>query len=291
MKWIILAALIFMTACEKGINLPSGTKNTKTAPEPTEPEDGHKPRPKTADIPKETMDILDKNPPEKLLSALPSPEELAQYKEGWKIQKKFNQPENENTIMAQATKNGQSIIVAFGNLFNEKVEAIVNAANGSLEGGGGIDGMIHDKALEAGKDLMKDEAIAYKKFHNIKSLPNGWAMATKPYGLKQFKLVIFTVGPSGQRTPEKELELFSAVYNSMKKASNFGMASIAATAISTGIFGFPKDIASRLFINAALTFFAKNPDSSIKTIYFTNFDEPTVNAVVQGFDEVFELVH
>ncbi len=306
MKWTILAALIFMTACDKKIisaeSITKDSENTETQ-EPDDPQDqppppkdqGPKPQPKKPEDTKAPLDILDKNPPQKLLSSLPSEQELDKFKQGWQIKKSFNQAENENKILARAIKNvdgvEKKIFVTLGDIFNEKVEAIVNAANGSLEGGGGIDGMIHDRALVGGKDLMRKEAIAYKKLHNIGSFPNGWAMATNSYGIKQFKLVIFTVGPRGESTPQKELELFSAVYNSMKKASEFGVSSIAATAISTGIFNFPKDIASRLFIKAALAFFAQNPGSSIETIYFTNFDSPTANAVLKGFNEVFELVH
>lgn len=181
----------------------------------------------------------------------------------------------------------RTISVVYGNLLKEQ-DAIVNAANGGLEGGSGVDGAIHKGALVNGKDLMVEEAKAYKKLYNIGSFPVGSAMVMHPYGLKpKIKMVVFTVGPRGPSNDTTNLQLYSAIYNSLLKAAEYGAKSVSIPAVSTGIFGFPKDVATRLFFKAALEYFKDHPNTTIEAVRFTNFDKNTVEPIAQGFLATF----
>ncbi len=240
--------------------------------------------------------VSDTTPPPDLLAAIPANYEKA----GWlkstetlaaAIPVMTPDPPD---VMSSAKKTINSveraISVVFGDITKEKVSAIVNAAKGSLQGGGGVDGAIHKAAGingDGGKDL-KAESAAYKVLHNITSFPIGKAMLTKSYGLApKISYIIHTVGPQGASTPQKDLELYSAVYNSLRKADECKLTSISIPAISTGIFGFPIDKATELFFKATLRFFADNPATSIVNVRFTNFDQKTVKKVAERFSSVF----
>lgn len=248
-----------------------------------------------------TIDVKDKTAYPPLLTAVP--DEF--NKGGWLITKNTqpvvipNGIPTTNIVYHSAEKEigvkKRSISVVEGNLLKE-TGAIVNAANGGLTGGGGIDGAIHKAALVNGNDLMKEEAIAYKKLHKIGSFPNGSAMVTHPYALApSITMVVFTVGPQGASTPQKDLELYSATYNSLLKASEYGATSVSLPAISTGIFGFPIDVAAKLFFKAALEFFHNNSTTSIEAIRLTNLDfgnapavQKTTQAMADGFLAAFK---
>src|SRR5207253_2052680 len=98
--------------------------------------------------------------------------------------------------------------------------------------------------------------------------------------------------------PQNDKQLYSAIYNSMLKAHEYGLKSFATTAVATGLYSFPIDIAADLFFKAALQFFADYPDTSIETIRFTNYDEDdrlnrsndknTVRDLYKGFKKVFK---
>lgn len=196
-----------------------------------------------------------------------------------------------NLILYSARKNiggrNRTISVVFGDML-EEADAIVNAASQDLEGGGGIDGIIHHAAEVGGKDLMKEEAKAYKKLYNITSFPVGSAMVTNPYGLnKKIKMVVFTVGPRGATDPKKEREIYSAIYNSLQKASEYGAKSVSVPAVSTALFGFPLDVAAPLYFKAAAQFLADHPTSSIDDVRFIDILGPTVKGLAQAFLAIF----
>lgn len=184
----------------------------------------------------------------------------------------------------------RTIAVVYGDI-TEETDAIVNAANSSLEGGSGVDGAIHNaaKVLINGKkeDLMKKEAILYKTHHGITSFPIGSAMVTNPYGLKNISMVVFTVGPQGSSNKQSDLELYSAVYNSLVKANEYDAKSVSIPAISTGIYGFPLERASELFFKAIFQFFYDEPQTSINNVRLTNNDAPTVKAIGSKFLQLF----
>ncbi|MCA9508521.1 MAG: macro domain-containing protein [Myxococcales bacterium] len=181
----------------------------------------------------------------------------------------------------------REISVVFGDLLKES-GVIVNAANGGLEGGAGIDGLIHNAAKVDGQDKLIDEAIAYKAFHKINSFPTGSAMAMHSYGLgPAINMIIFTVGPQGASTPQTDLELFSATYNSLLKASEYKATSISIPTISTGIFAFPPERAAELYFGAILQFFIDHPQTSLIKVRLMDNKQDKFKNLGERFNMLF----
>lgn len=140
------------------------------------------------------------------------------------------------------------------------VDVIVNAANSSLRGGGGVDGAIH---RAAGPQLM-DECIA------LGGCPVGEAKITKGYNLLAHN-VIHTVGPVWQGGTNNERDLLASCYRKcLMLAVENNCTSIAFPNISTGIYGFPKELAADIAIREVRSFLSKN--NSIKKVLFCCFD-------------------
>jgi len=162
------------------------------------------------------------------------------------------------------TKNNQ-IQVIFGDITRQEVDAIVNAANESLLGGGGVDGAIHSAA---GKELD----LACRKIHDEKGgCKTGDAVITTGGNLPA-KFVIHTVGPVWRGGKQHEVELLSSAYlNSLRLAAENGIKSIAFPNISTGIFGFPKEQASKIAVSTVVDFLNSN-NTSVESVIFICFD-------------------
>ncbi|PLX16071.1 MAG: O-acetyl-ADP-ribose deacetylase [Salinivirgaceae bacterium] len=148
--------------------------------------------------------------------------------------------------------SSNKIEVVKGDITKIEVDAIVNAANSSLMGGGGVDGAIH---RAGGPSILEEcETIIQK----IGKLPTGEVAATNAGNLPA-KYVIHTVGPIYGRNPEKENELLANCYsNALKLASELNCRIVSFPNISTGIYHFPKTTAAKISLAAIREFIAKN---------------------------------
>ena len=151
--------------------------------------------------------------------------------------------------------NGKKIILLQGDLTDLTVDAIVNAANARLQLGGGVAGAIRTK----GGPSIQEEC------NRIGRIQVGEAAVTGGGRLKA-SYVIHAVGPMYGEGDDDE-KLRNATLNSLKRATEKGLASIAFPAISTGIFGFPKDRCARIMLTAA-TEYLNNRKTSIDQIIF-----------------------
>jgi O-acetyl-ADP-ribose deacetylase (regulator of RNase III) len=158
------------------------------------------------------------------------------------------------------------IALEIGDITRLAVDAIVNAANASLLGGGGVDGAIH---RAAGPELLAE-------CHTLGGCPPGEARLTKGYRLPA-KHVIHTVGPVWQGGGAGEADTLAACYrNSLSIAQANGFAQVAFPAIATGIYGFPGDAAARIAIAVVADHVAAHPVP--EKIIFVCFDDATVAA-------------
>jgi len=161
------------------------------------------------------------------------------------------------------------LIVKIGDITREDVDAIVNAANGSLMGGGGVDGAIHraggPEILAACKRLRETQ------FPN--GLPTGEAAITTG-GRLPARHVIHTVGPIYGHHGGDEARLLAACYaNSIALAAQHGLATIAFPAISTGVYGYPKPEAARVARAAIERALGQYPAiKEVRLVYFAQAD-------------------
>ncbi|MEL6537667.1 MAG: O-acetyl-ADP-ribose deacetylase [Bacteroidota bacterium] len=169
------------------------------------------------------------------------------------------------------------ISVLQGDLTLQRVDAIVNAANSSLMGGGGVDGAIH---RAGGPAILAD---CQKIIAQIGSLEVGKAVITTGGNLSAHH-VIHTVGPVWKDGNQQEPQLLADAYrNSLQLALDHKLGSIAFPNISTGIFGFPKTSAAKIAYTTVYQFVSQHQDSPAVT--FVCFDEDNFklyNSLVNG---------
>lgn len=155
-----------------------------------------------------------------------------------------------------------AIQVLQGDITRQAVDAIVNAANSSLLGGGGVDGAIH---RAAGPGLVAECRL-------LGGCKTGEAKATKGHNLPA-KYVIHTVGPVWRSGDNDEDRLLASCYRkSLEVANGLKVKSIAFPAISTGIYGFPKQRAARIAVNEVQKY-----SGDIEVVFFVCFDSETAD--------------
>jgi O-acetyl-ADP-ribose deacetylase (regulator of RNase III) len=156
------------------------------------------------------------------------------------------------------------IHVKTGDITKEKACAIVNAANSSLMGGGGVDGAIH----RAGGPEILQECKEIRRTKYPDGLPTGEAVATTA-GKLPAKYVIHTVGPIWGRCGDRCDELLANAYrNSLRVAESLGCDSVVFPAISTGVYGFPKERAARIAYETVKDFLESHPNNMDVTFIF-----------------------
>ena len=157
------------------------------------------------------------------------------------------------------------------------VEAIVNAANTSLLGGGGVDGAIH---RAAGKELLAECRM-------LNGCKTGQAKITGAYNIP-CKFIIHTPGPVWNGGKYHEAELLASCYRScLDIALDKGIRSIAFPSVSTGIFSYPLDEAAKIAIGVAREYIEKNPDS-FDVIKWVLFDDTTYNVYMNALEAASE---
>ncbi len=168
----------------------------------------------------------------------------------------------------------ERVIVVEGDITKQKVDAIVNAANSALLGGGGVDGAIH---RAAGPRLVEE-------CRTLGGCPTGEAKITKGYNLPA-KWVIHTVGPVWHGGARREDELLASCYRaSLELALEMGIRTIAFPAISTGVYGFPLERATAIAVREVRSFLEKNP--ALEKVVFVCFGKYTYERYLNAAKDV-----
>ncbi len=174
----------------------------------------------------------------------------------------------------QVTINESALELVEGDITQQDTEAIVNAANSSLLGGGGVDGAIH---RAAGPQLLEE-------CRTLGGCPTGEARITKGYRLKA-RHVIHTVGPVYRDGRHGEAALLASAYrSSLELASQNGIRSVAFPSISTGAYGYPLDQAARIALRTVMDYLGEHPE--IELVRFVLFGQQAYSTYKRALVEV-----
>ena len=177
-------------------------------------------------------------------------------------------------IISENKINGKTLRLVQGDITERDVNAIVNAANSYLQHGGGVAGAI----VKKGGKIIQEES------NKIGYTPVGTAVITVA-GKLPAKFVIHAVGPRmGEGDEDNKLK--SAVLSSLKLASEKGLCSISIPAISSGIFGFPKDRCAKILVHESARFLKENKESSLNLVEFCIFDDSTLVYFKKEFENL-----
>ena len=169
----------------------------------------------------------------------------------------------------------ERVRIVEGDITRQEVDAIVNAANTSLLGGGGVDGAIH---RAAGPELLEEN-------RKIGGCPTGEARVSKGYRLPA-RYVIHTVGPVWAGGHKNEENLLANCYkNSFKAAHDLGIKTIAFPSISTGAYGFPLERATEIAMKETKKIF--ETDKTPTKVVFVCFGEKVLNIYKEVYDRIF----
>ena len=168
------------------------------------------------------------------------------------------------------------VLVGVGDITREAVDAVVNAANSTLLGGGGVDGAIH----RAGGPSILEECREIRRTQHPGGLPTGAAVITNA-GLLPARHVIHTVGPVYGREGGRESELLADAYrNSLALAAAHALASVAFPSISTGAYGYPREEAAAVASQAIVGFLGE--DETIREVRLVFFSKGDMNVFLRN---------
>ena len=177
-------------------------------------------------------------------------------------------------ILAEHKVGRATLRLVQGDITERDVDAIVNAANSHLQHGGGVAGAL----VRKGGQSIQDESDA------IGFVPVGNAVITGA-GRLRARFVIHAVGPRmGEGDEDNKLK--SAVLSSLHIASEKGIRSVSMPAISSGIFGFPKDRCAAILVNQAFQYLKGHPETSLELVEFCIFDDQTAGYFKKAFNEI-----
>ena len=185
-----------------------------------------------------------------------------------------------SVLVEKIFPSGQSLQIVQGDITTEEVDAIVNAANEQLAHGGGVAWAISKK----GGPKIQQESDAWVRKHGpVSHTHPAWTSG----GLLPSKYVIHAVGPVwGDGDEDKKLS--DAVTGSLQVADELKCKSISMPAISTGIFGFPKDRAAGIMFKTIEAYFEKNKNSGLKQVCIVLFDQPTIEIFLHIWKTTFQ---
>ena len=187
-----------------------------------------------------------------------------------------------DVLKERVLSTGQTLQMVRGDITAETTDAIVNAANAHLQHGAGVAGAI----VRGGGQIVQQESDAWVREHGpVTHERPAWTSG----GRLPAKYVIHAVGPvwgetrgSGAGVAE-DAKLAAAVNGALATADELHCQSISLPALSTGIFGFPKERAARVIMGAILGYFSEH-ESGIKLVRLVLFDDPTVQAFSRDWD-------
>ncbi len=182
-----------------------------------------------------------------------------------------------NTVKEYTFPSGQVLQICQGDVTAETVDAIVNAANSHLAHGAGVAGAI----VRRGGPVIQAESSQWVREHGLVSHAHP---AYTHAGNLPCRFVIHAVGPVWGEGDEQD-KLQTAIFSSLQLADQLGLTSIAFPAISTGIFGFPRPLAAQVIFTAIKTYLASTPASGLKLIRLVLFDEPTLRAFLDRWEQ------
>jgi O-acetyl-ADP-ribose deacetylase (regulator of RNase III) len=174
-------------------------------------------------------------------------------------------------LIAEKKVGGRTLRLVQGDITTRDLDAIVNAANSHLQHGGGVAGAI----------VKKGGLIIQEESDRIGFTPVGTAVMTGA-GKLPSRFVIHTVGPK-MGEGDEDNKLRSAVFSSLRLATEKGLTGISLPAISSGVFGFPKDRCARILVKAATEFLAEG-ETSLQVVEFCIHDDHTLEHFKKEFD-------
>jgi O-acetyl-ADP-ribose deacetylase len=179
-----------------------------------------------------------------------------------------------NTILTERNlPTGQTLQIVQGDITTDEMDAIVNAANEHLQHGGGVAWAI----VRRGGNAIQDESDKWIKQHGLVSHAHpAWTSG----GALPAKYIIHAVGPVWGAGDEDK-KLADAITGSLRVADELKCSSIALPAISTGIFGFPKDRAAGIIFSVIENYFVETKDSGVQVVRLVLFDDATIQSFLK----------